>query len=51
VIFNYEIRRVEPEPALLLATARTHLVAIDRAGLVRTLPTELLSEFRDAIAR
>jgi acyl-CoA thioester hydrolase len=49
ISFNYEIRRLEPGPEQRLATARTRLIAIDRNGLPRTIPSELLVRFRDAI--
>jgi acyl-CoA thioester hydrolase len=49
ISFNYEIKRLEPGPEQRLATARTRLIAIDRNGIPRTIPSELLVRFRDAI--
>jgi acyl-CoA thioester hydrolase len=49
--FGYEIFRAEPEPRLLLATAQTKLIAIDRSATPRVLPTELLDRFKDAANR
>jgi acyl-CoA thioester hydrolase len=48
VTFAYEVTRLEPAPEQHLAKARTRLVAIDRTGIPRTLPSELLRRFRDA---
>jgi acyl-CoA thioester hydrolase len=48
ITFNYEIKRLEPGPEQRLATARTRLVAIDTAGIPRTIPSELLLRFRNA---
>lgn len=41
VTFEYEVHRVEPEPARL-ARASTTLVSMDGAGRTRTLPPEVL---------
>ena len=49
ISFNYEIPRLEPGPEQRLATARTRLIAIDKNGIPRTIPSELLVRFRDAI--
>ena len=47
VSFVYEIARVEPDGGLArLVSARTALVAIDRAGRPRTLPPEVLRLLR-----
>ena len=46
--FAYEIYRTDPEPRLLLATATTKLIAIDRNGSPRQLPADLITKFRDA---
>ena len=47
--FAYEILRDEPEPARL-ATARTTLISIDRAGAPRRLPDSVLDLFRETDA-
>jgi acyl-CoA thioester hydrolase len=49
ITFNYDVKRLEPGPGQRLATARTRLVALDRNGIPRTIPPELLRRFRDAI--
>ena len=49
ITFAYDVRRLEPAPEHPLASIRTRLVALDRNGTPRTLPTELLRRFRDAI--
>jgi acyl-CoA thioester hydrolase len=47
VTFDYRIERVEDDGAATrLVSARTALVAIDRAGTPRTLPSDLLAAFR-----
>ena len=45
VRFEYEVHRVEPNPARL-ATAHTTLISIDREGQLRALPPEVKSLFR-----
>ena len=45
--FSYEIYR-ESEPRVLLATATTKLIAMDRTSTPRQLPTDLLSKFKNA---
>jgi acyl-CoA thioester hydrolase len=50
VTFAYEITRTEPAPEQRLATATTRLIALDREGNPRTLPSELLNRFRSARA-
>ncbi|MGQ0814188.1 MAG: acyl-CoA thioesterase [Gemmatimonadota bacterium] len=45
--FGYEIFRTEPGPRLLVATALTKLIALDRNASPRLLPQELLSRFKD----
>jgi acyl-CoA thioester hydrolase len=49
ITFAYDVKRLEPAPEQRLATARTRLIALDRSGTPRTIPSELLSRFRDAI--
>lgn len=46
--FRYHIYREEPGPRILLASANTKLVAMDRTAKPRQLPAELLTQFRDA---
>jgi len=48
--FGYEIKRIEPEPTERLATATTRLIALDGDGVPRTLPSNLMEKFRDAMA-
>ena len=48
VTFAYEVVRIQPGPEQRLATATTRLVALDRSGSPRTLPSDLLTRFRDA---
>lgn len=48
VTFAYEIYRDEPGPRLLLATATTRLIALDRDSSPRQLPPDLLKRFKDA---
>jgi acyl-CoA thioester hydrolase len=50
ITFSYEIERIEPAPVQRLSTATTRLIALDRSGAPRTLPSELLQRFRDAVA-
>ena len=45
ITFGYEIRREEPERAVL-ATARTTLVSLDEHGATRALPPDVLALFR-----
>lgn len=40
VTFGYEVVRVEPEPSVRVATANMKLIALDRAGSPRTLPSD-----------
>jgi acyl-CoA thioester hydrolase len=49
VTFSYTITRLEPGPEQRLATALTRLVALDRSGAPRTLPTDLVARFRDVL--
>lgn len=42
VTFGYELTRVEPGPAVRLATATTTLIALSPAGRTRRLPPELV---------
>ena len=49
ITFSYEITRREPEPSKRLAHVLTQLIALDRSGAPRTLPSELLQSFRDAV--
>ena len=46
--FRYEVYREEPGPRLLLATATTKLIAMDRSSTPRQLPAELLARFKNA---
>jgi acyl-CoA thioester hydrolase len=48
ITFAYEIARLGAGGPARLATARTTLVPIDRAGRSRALPPDLLSLFRNA---
>jgi acyl-CoA thioester hydrolase len=47
--FNYEIYR-ESGTRLLLATATTKLIAMDRSSTPRQLPSDLLAKFKNAIS-
>lgn len=47
VTFAYQIYREQPAPRVLLATAVTKLIALDRAGSPRQLPADLLERFKD----
>ena len=47
VTFGYEIYRDEPGPRVLLATATTRLIALDRNSTPRQLPADLLNRFKD----
>jgi acyl-CoA thioester hydrolase len=47
ITFAYEIYR-DDNPAQLLATATTKLIAIDERGLPRRLPPALLQRFRES---
>jgi acyl-CoA thioester hydrolase len=49
VTFSYDIVRREPEPSRRLAQVLTQLISLDRSGAPRTLPSELLQSFRDAV--
>jgi acyl-CoA thioester hydrolase len=49
VTFRYDVVRLEPGPELRLARAMTRLIALDRNGVPRTLPPELVERFRHAI--
>ena len=49
VTFTYQIFRTEPAPEQRLATAMTRLVALAADGTPRTLPPELLENFRNAL--
>ena len=44
--FGYEIFRIEPEPKQLLATAVTKLIALNRDGSTRLLPTDLIAKIK-----
>ncbi|HEX8245552.1 MAG TPA: thioesterase family protein [Longimicrobium sp.] len=48
VSFNYEILRVDGDETKRLVSARTELIAIDRAGTPVRLPPELIAAFRGA---
>jgi acyl-CoA thioester hydrolase len=45
--FVYRIYRDEPTPRMLLATATTKLIALDRNASPRQLPPDLLNRFKD----
>jgi acyl-CoA thioester hydrolase len=45
--FVYRIYRDEPTPRMLLATATTRLIALDRNASPRQLPQDLLNRFKD----
>lgn len=49
ITFAYEIDRIEPGPALRLASASTRLIALDATGAPRTLPPDLLAALRSAV--
>jgi acyl-CoA thioester hydrolase len=46
--FGYEIFRAEPQPKQLLATAVTKLIAMNRDGTTRQIPTEVIGKFKHA---
>jgi acyl-CoA thioester hydrolase len=51
VAFTYVVSRVDAGgETKRLATARTVLMALDRSGATRTLPSEMVQAFRDAHA-
>ena len=50
ITFGYEVTRADPEPGQRLATATVKLVSLDRNGCLRTLPSEILSRFREVVA-
>jgi acyl-CoA thioester hydrolase len=50
ITFEYEIARVAPGPLTPLASASTRLIATDRDGRTRTLPTAILERFRNVAA-
>lgn len=50
IVFGYLVTRVEGEGPERLVTARTALVALDRAGCTRKLPPDLLAALRAALA-
>jgi acyl-CoA thioester hydrolase len=49
VTFGYTIQRIEPGPAVTLATAETRLLAVGRDFVPRTIPGEILDRFRGLI--
>src|SRR5207237_10568630 len=49
ITFAYEVRRIEPAPNALLATATTKLVSIAASGSLRALPPSMLASFRAAV--
>ena len=48
VTFEYDVLRIAPEPEQKLASARTRLVALNRAGAAVSLPPHLMERFRNA---
>lgn len=47
VTFAYHIQRIDPEPTLTVATARTRLLSVGRDFVPRTLPREIVNRFRE----
>jgi acyl-CoA thioester hydrolase len=52
VEFTYRVLKVDDDGGTrLLATGRTALMALDRGGATRTLPSDMITAFREAKAR